>query len=675
MTMHLPRRLVLRIGGAMAAAFVLAMGVTWSLHYVLAEKDAYRLMDRVLNDVQGEIEEQANRRLLLAAMHVRDRLPGLPDRTSPTLKALAAELRVDEICLADTNGLLVASSEPSYVGFDFRKMGGQAAAFLVLLDEQTELAQPLMPNANGGDLRKYVGVWLPEGGFVQVGCTAPTLNRLAQAAITGLTHNRHVGGVGTVVITTEQGQIISDARESGLEGAVMQPPADDVYCVRRVIEGFPVYALLPKKAAAIERHMLVGTSALLTVLSLVFVAVLVGIVIARFVREQIERQNAAELDMAKGIQLSALPNAFPAYPHELRMEVFARMDTAKEVGGDFYDFYHVGPDRIAYLIADVSGKGVPAAMFMMKAKAVIKACTQSKAGLADALTEANARLCENNDRNMFVTCWIGVLNLKSGLLEYVNCGHNPPYIRRPDGSLEALRKVSGLFLGGMEGVRYRKFETRMEPGDLLYLFTDGVTEAVDASNELFGEARLQPVLAQGGRPEEVCRRVKEAVDAFAGPTPQFDDITMLALRYRGEPVRSSRTFPAKLESLGEVAAFVESRLEESGCPAKIRAEMLVAVDEIGNNIASYSGSPDMEVVFERAEEPPVVRLTFIDAGTPWDPLAHLDPDTTLGLDERAVGGLGILMVKKLMDDVRYERRGDHNVLALRKSLPVEGGAA
>ena len=138
---------------------------------------------------------------------------------------------------------------------------------------------------------------------------------------------------------------------------------------------------------------------------------------------------------------------------------------------------------------------------------------------------------------------------------------------------------------------------------------------------------------------------------------------------------TARSFPAKLEALGEVAAFVESGLEASGCPAKVRAQMLVAVDEIGNNIASYSGSPEMEVVFARTAEPPEVRLTFIDAGTPWNPLAHLDPDTTLGLDERTVGGLGLLMVKKLMDDVRYERRGDRNVLTLCKALPPEGGVA
>lgn len=672
----LPRKLFIRLAASVVTAFVLAMGVTWAVHCWLADEDAYKLMNRVLDDVKGEIEEQVNRRLVLAAMVARDRLSELPDQSVAALRALADELHVDEVCVVDPKGILVASARAEDVGLDFHKLGGQAAEFLPLLDEITEYAQRLMPSSLTGQMSKYVGVWRPEGGFVQVGCLQQSLSHLAQSAITGLTHHRHVGGVGTIIITTPQGQIISDAANTGREGSVMSEPGDDTYCLACTVEGFPVYALLPKSAAAVERNVLVGTSALLTISSLVFVAILVGLAIAGYVREQMRSQIAAEMETAKGIQSSALPSVFPPYPHELRMDVFARMDTANEVGGDFYDFYFVGPGRIAYLVADVSGKGVPAAMFMMKAKTIIKGCVTSMANFSDAMTEANARLFEDNEAGMFVTCWIGVLDLKTGVLEYVNCGHNPPYLLRKGGGLEPLKDVSGLFLGAMDDVRYRRFEVRMNPGDRLFLYTDGVTEATNSERHMFGEERLEKALAEGPyNPVELCGSLKRTVDAFAGAEPQFDDITMLALVYRGNPEAVSKTFPAKREMLPEVSGFVEGRLEACGCPDSVRSSLLIAVDEIGSNIASYSGSPEMDVTFELAANPPVVRLTFADSGTPWDPLAHPDPDVSLAAEDRKIGGLGILVVKKLMDDVRYERRGGKNVLLLRKNLPWSSEAA
>ena len=246
-----------------------------------------------------------------------------------------------------------------------------------------------------------------------------------------------------------------------------------------------------------------------------------------------EARIDAELAFAKAIQHSAIPTVFPPYPNRKEFEIWACMDTAKEVGGDFYDFYFVDEDTLAFLIADVSGKGIPAAMFMMQAKTLLKSYAESGMGVAEVLTQANNKLCEGNEADMFVTVWMGYLNTKTGEVTYANAGHNPPFIRHGDGCVEMVKSRPGLVLAGMEGIRYRTNTVQLKPGDLLYLYTDGVTEATDAGNDLYGEARLEAALQQKnvGDVETVCRQVKENVDNFVGDAPQFDDITMLALKY------------------------------------------------------------------------------------------------------------------------------------------------
>ena len=209
------------------------------------------------------------------------------------------------------------------------------------------------------------------------------------------------------------------------------------------------------------------------------------------------------------------------------------MDTAKEVGGDFYDFYFVDEDHLAFLIADVSGKGIPAAMFMMTAKTLLKSYAESGMNVSEVLTKANNKLCEGNDAGMFVTVWMGYLNTKTGEVTYTNAGHNPPLIRRADGSVEYIKSRPGLVLAGMEGIRYRSNTIQLSQGDILYLYTDGVTEATDLNNELYGESRLLAVLEKESNVDvhSMCHLVKADVDAFAGKAPQFDDISMLSLQY------------------------------------------------------------------------------------------------------------------------------------------------
>ena len=242
-----------------------------------------------------------------------------------------------------------------------------------------------------------------------------------------------------------------------------------------------------------------------------------------------------ELEFARSIQHSAIPTVFPPYPGHSEFDIYATMDTAKEVGGDFYDFYFVGENRLGFLIADVSGKGIPAAMFMMTAKTIIKGYAESGKPVDEVFTTANEKLCESNDAGMFVTAWMGVLDTVTGKVEFANAGHNPPLVRHAGGGFEYLRSKPCFILAGMDGIKYRKNEFTLAPGDEIYLYTDGVTEATDSENNLYGEERLLALLnSMGDLPgEEICRAVKADMDAFVGDAPQFDDITMLYLKYNG----------------------------------------------------------------------------------------------------------------------------------------------
>ena len=244
----------------------------------------------------------------------------------------------------------------------------------------------------------------------------------------------------------------------------------------------------------------------------------------------------AELNVATQIQADMLPRIFPAFPDREEFDVYATMNPAKEVGGDFYDFFLVDDDHLAVVIADVSGKGVPAALFMVIAKTLIKNHAQNQEAPGTVFTQTNEQLCEGNDAGLFVTGWMGVLEISTGRFVYVNAGHNPPLLKRAGGTFEWLKSRPGFVLAGMEGVRYRENTLQLEPGDRLYLYTDGVTEATNSHEELFGDERLQNALNEymDLPVEQLLPKIKECIDAFVGDADQFDDITMLALDYRSK---------------------------------------------------------------------------------------------------------------------------------------------
>ena len=355
------------------------------------------------------------------------------------------------------------------------------------------------------------------------------------------------------------------------------------YCMYQYSEGYYIISVLPKSEAVLSRNVSVGVTIAMMVVIFMALFGIIYYLLKRQIVDNIRKINGSlaeitggnldttvdvhsneefaslsddinttvnalkhhieeaaaridqELEFARSIQLSALNTVFPPYPHRKDFDIYARMDTAKEVGGDFYDFYLLNEDTLGILIADVSGKGIPAAMMMMQAKTLISSLANSGINVDEVFTRANDTLCEHNDANMFVTAWMGILNLKTGLMTYVNAGHNPPLMRRNDGQFAYLKSPAGFVLAGWEGFQYRRQELQLAPGDQLYLYTDGVTEATDLQESLFGEEKLLAALNEyeGNEPQAMCDKVKQDVDRFVGEAPQFDDITMLSLTYKG----------------------------------------------------------------------------------------------------------------------------------------------
>ncbi len=378
--------------------------------------------------------------------------------------------------------------------------------------------------------------------------------------------------------------------------------------------------------------------------------------------KEAESRIDQELAFAKQIQHSSLPSVFPAYPNRQEFDIYARMRTAKEVGGDFYDFYLFDNNKLIFIVADVSGKGIPAAMFMMTAKTYIKGFAESGLEVHEILTKTNEKLCKGNDAGMFVTAWLGCLNLSNGMLDFANAGHNPPLIKHAAGKYEYLKSRPNMVLGGMEGINYRKNELQLYPGDEIYLYTDGVTEATDSDTKLYGEERLKELLdtCAGQSCKEICYAVMDDVDSFVGDAAQFDDITMLSIKMDHLISHKSVTVFPDMASLSKIAEFVTNRCRSWEINQKLLNKILVVCDEIGANLMVYSQA--RYVTLEVVKDGNELTLTFEDDGIAYDPTKQEDPDITLSAEDREIGGLGIFMVKKLAKKVQYERKDDKNIL-------------
>jgi hypothetical protein len=285
---------------------------------------------------------------------------------------------------------------------------------------------------------------------------------------------------------------------------------------------------------------------------LVFVVVsAISVYIAKHGHDMVLKQNEiarasanvkAELDTATRIQHSMVPNIFPAFPERKEFDIHAAMYTAKEVGGDFYDFFLIDENRLAMVIADVSGKGVPAALFMMASKILISDRTLMGGTPAEVLDFVNKRICSNNQAEMFVTVWLGILDIKTGKVTAANAGHEYPVIRKNGGEFEILKDKHGFVVGGMDFVKYTDYEFTLNEGDSLFVYTDGIPEANNIDEELFGSGRMLDALNMNpdASSKEIVLNVKNEVDKFVGEAVKFDDLTMLCIKYKG-PRSTSKT--------------------------------------------------------------------------------------------------------------------------------------
>lgn len=437
-------------------------------------------------------------------------------------------------------------------------------------------------------------------------------------------------------------------------------------------------------------------------------------------KDHIERQKdmkriERELDLARNIQLSMLPGSeHDENSDDDRHELAPFLLPAKEVGGDFYDFFKIDNDHLCVVIGDVSGKGVAAALFMMVARIILRTTTKNLKSIVDAFNRTNFALAKRNKLNMFVTVWAGIIDLRTGHIDFASAGHNPPAVRHSDGSVEFIKSKAGLVMAAMEETIYKPQTYDLKKGDTLFLYTDGVTEATNSNNVLFGDNRLLATLKMGGERStaDTCTLVKKEIDNFVQDAPQFDDITMLAIKFNGidEPVweRYEKTIDVADDNKGELKSFVEGILTPMDGAKKVQMQdawdryekivdvipenqdiltafvegilapmegslksqmqINIAIDEIYSNIVKFSGATKVTLIVEVRKATLTARLTFIDNGKPYDPIKQADPDVTLPAEEREIGGLGIFIVKKTMDSVCYRRNGENNELAITKTL-------
>jgi sigma-B regulation protein RsbU (phosphoserine phosphatase) len=388
-----------------------------------------------------------------------------------------------------------------------------------------------------------------------------------------------------------------------------------------------------------------------------------------------------ELNIGREIQMGMLPQHFPAYPDRDDFTVYATLEPAREVGGDLFDFFLIDEDHLCFLVGDVSDKGVPAALFMAVTKTLIKSLAMSDTDTASIVTHVNDELAENNESSMFVTLFVAILDTRTGLMAYTNAGHNPPHIRKADGTVLTLDDRHGPVAGAIEGITFGGSELTLERGDTVILYTDGVTEAMDVDHVQFTDATLEALIADTpyDSPEASVHLVNSAVAKHRGKAEQSDDITVLVLEYKGlDPSAAylALTVPATLESVTEVTERFGQFAEANDLDDTARRQVLLVLDDLLNNVVTYAYEGDEQAAGQeiqvRVELAPT-RLVIIisDGGVPFNPFGMNAPDVQASLDERDIGGLGIHLVRTVMDEVDYNRRAGRNVVTVIKRLDPE----
>jgi sigma-B regulation protein RsbU (phosphoserine phosphatase) len=386
-------------------------------------------------------------------------------------------------------------------------------------------------------------------------------------------------------------------------------------------------------------------------------------------KERIE----SELKIAHDIQMSMVPKTFPPFPDRPEFDIYATLVPAREVGGDFYDFFLIDDQRLCFAIGDVSGKGIPASLFMALTKTMFRASGDRRDATADGiLFTLNEDIYRDNDSCMFVTMFCGILDIPTGRVDFSNAGHNLPYVVSK-GVVTALPNPGGMALGVASSANLRAGHIVLGAGDRLVLFTDGVTDAMDESEAFFSQDRLETTLHRGNSQSsrDVVEEVVSEVGRFCAGAPQADDITLVVLGYMGPKEAQQSTVSVQLRNdLSEVqrlSQIVTDFAAQHGLAAELVFRVNLALEEIVTNVISYGYDDRSEHVISvrLSWQDPRIELEVEDDGRPFNPLEAPEPEVEKPLVERPVGGWGIHLTRKMMDHLEYRREGDKNCLVLR----------
>lgn len=395
--------------------------------------------------------------------------------------------------------------------------------------------------------------------------------------------------------------------------------------------------------------------------------------------QELAKANARmldELNFAREIQMSMVPLLFPVFPDRPELALHAVLEPAREVGGDFYDFYFLDDNQLCMVMADVAGKGAPAALFMAVSKTLIKSRAANDFEPSSILTQVNGELSENNTTATFVTVFLAVLDVSTGLVRYCNAGHNPPLIKLESGQLKKLDSLHGPILGVIPGLTYTQDEFLMAAGDTLLMFTDGINEAMNEEGEEYTDQRLENLLSNSNAksPGELSDEVIADVRDHRGAADQSDDITLLAIKYRGLRLGADQNLAIRIGNKISEIASVEEQFHEfsnrNGIQETDRQTVSLVLDDLLNNIISYAWPEggDHEIMVDLTRYGSRLVLTVEDDGIPFNPFAAHAPSVELSLQERDIGGLGIHLVQQSMDEYVYQRRANRNVVILVRNL-------
>jgi PAS domain S-box-containing protein len=408
-----------------------------------------------------------------------------------------------------------------------------------------------------------------------------------------------------------------------------------------------------------------------------FVAIKQDITIRKELELQLEIANkrmSNELNVAKNIQMSMLPLTFPAYPKRKDIDIYADLIPAREVGGDFYDFFFIDDDHICFVVGDVSGKGVPGALMMAVCKTLLKARAGDDASTASVLTHVNDVMAKENNNYMFVTVFMAILNTTTGELTYTNAGHNPTFIKRKNGNLEKLTTLHGPVIAAMEGLTYKESNDKLHEGDFIFLYTDGIPEAHNVARELYSDQKLYNLLEKNNfiSPKNIIKKVIDSVNLFEKDVEQFDDITALCIEFYGSGDSLNKTklviIKNTIKDIQIAIQSFESFAEQVKLPMAISMKINIVFDELLANIVNYafkdSNEHQIEIEFKISNNKLIIIIS--DDGIPFNPFQKDAPNTTLSIDEREIGGLGIHIVKNLVDEYDYQRKINKNIITLIK---------